>query len=159
VPGHLAPPSPTDSAASSVLGAPSVRNRRLGSILQARAGRWDEERFGTARGTVRAPAPPPAFDLRAAFEDVTGVRAGSPSAQNTADAPAAFAYDPDTATFAAVRTDQEPAPAPPKRRDLVNVLTELYLWIQFSVIILFFVYTMVRRGPHVLEARKGKGQQ
>jgi hypothetical protein len=39
------------------------------------------------------------------------------------------------------------------------VLTELYLWIQFSVIILFFVYTMVRRGPHVLEARKGKGQQ
>jgi hypothetical protein len=81
VPEHLAPPSPTNSfvSAASAPGAPSARNRRLGLILQARAGHWDEERFGTSAGTLRAPAPAPACDLRAAFEGVGGVCADSPA--------------------------------------------------------------------------------
>ena len=70
--------------------------------------------------------------------------------------PSTSASSPDSAPLALTASESSatvvPASAPPegpvtRRQRLAALMIELWLWLQFAIIVLAFVYAMARRGP------------
>jgi hypothetical protein len=146
----------------------TLRSRRLGKIIRDRANQWTEARFGitipdtetrarSLSGTTCSSTPATStFNIRAAFEAVVDIVAGRHA--DYEPVPLASSLTSPSGGLAAPLTQDgitaSPSMAPRKQRSMLQTLTELYLWMQFVIIILVFVYTMLRKGPHILDKRK-----
>lgn len=179
-------PSTATSPVKEVLTRPqTLRNRRLSQTVRARRGRWAEGRFGLNVDANRrsedhskssgssTPTPTLAtFKIMSAFDAVvhtiTGRRASDIELEADLSADVfetSFEEDENeeaNATALSIRAPLGSIAEYPEKRGVIEVAMELYLWIQFVLVILIFVYTMLKRGPRVLaeaERRKTHGRR
>jgi hypothetical protein len=151
----------------------SLRNRRLNTVVRSRVDRWDETRFGSlkikpstprsrtpsaAETVTGTPRPTTTTFLRASLDAVADELVGEIEDDEIPDGAESAQLNDACSETAVEDDDQGTAMAQSltsnKRKGVANVAMELFLWIQFILIILVFVLTMVRRGPHVFDKRR-----
>lgn len=145
------PPTPDKVAAAAKhqeeVAAQSLRYHRMTETVRLRTSRWVDGRFhGSLTGRVKVdtttsdqadeqkmsrPPTPLALRLTSAFdaavENITGQPPRSPSGQEV------------------VQGSEKKVEKKPK--GFGSAMLELWLWLQFAIIILVFLWTMARRGP------------
>ncbi|KAH9951720.1 hypothetical protein B0H21DRAFT_717203 [Amylocystis lapponica] len=172
-------PTPTQVKAS--------RSQRLSQTMRARTHRWVERRYGTAplsepaqvlrrrralavRGSMDA-----SMSMSETFDDVlqTFSRVGSMGAiapLADADAEPGLGADSDADAdhaalevhaMARVETSVVLDTSGVRRDGFVGFMLEVWLWLQFAIVVLVFLWTMAKRGPKsVLEdAERRRVQQ
>ncbi|KAA1466471.1 hypothetical protein DENSPDRAFT_36206 [Dentipellis sp. KUC8613] len=136
------------------------RTYRLSETVRSRTGRWVDRRFGDAsdsplagdahRAAVVSPKGNTAADrFNKVFSTVDAVVETFTSAVASKTTLTAGEDKQDVADGRAddsVDTRQE-THAPAKKHGLTSVMLELWLWLQFAVIVLVFLWAMAKRGP------------
>lgn len=149
------PPTPDkipETAATSI-GKQSARYHRMSQTLRSRTSRWVNGRFKDTltggsvepRGdhdVVEKSVPPTPIPLRLsnafddAIENITGqLRESGPRPRPSLD-------DEDLAVDVRVEKKRSERPG-----GLGSVMLELWLWLQFAIIIVVFLWAMAKRGP------------
>ncbi|TRM67888.1 hypothetical protein BD626DRAFT_394773 [Schizophyllum amplum] len=143
------PESPTTAGGEARVETPQAqRYRRMSHTVRARTNRWVDGRF---RDTLLGEGPSGRRDLTAALETM----ADTSFAASAADVPrsptiAGPVYEEDeeeATTTTAVQKSPSRNVVHGKQKGVVNLVVEAWLWLQFLLIILVFVWAMAKRGP------------
>lgn len=142
------------------------RKRRQLETIRMRTYHWNQSRFGGTllhpdnrhSGGISRPSTPVPERLASAFDAVVGT-IGRSSSQKSGTS---LELSPDDVPCV---TAEEPVPSAQssqrvQHRGIVAFVLEVWLWLQFVIIIVVFVWAMAKRGPKsVLEGagRKNKG--
>ncbi|KAL4076245.1 hypothetical protein V8B97DRAFT_1923360 [Scleroderma yunnanense] len=142
------------------------RKRRQSATIRMRTNHWNQSRFG---GTLRfdnrqstdlsLPPTPIPQRLAHAFDAVVGTISRSnsendgPPHELPGDEASARTRD---GTADSIRSRSAPVTAPQQHRGIVAFVLEVWLWLQFAIIIVIFVWAMARRGPKSVLEGVGK---
>ncbi|KAI6130266.1 hypothetical protein EDD16DRAFT_1541344 [Pisolithus croceorrhizus] len=145
------------------------RKRRQLETIRMRTYHWNQSRFeGTLlhpgsrhSGGISPPSTPVPERLASAFDAVVGTIGRSSSLRSSTSAE----LSPDEAPRAKAEKLVRPrtaaqSPQRAQQRGIVAFVLEVWLWLQFIIIIVVFVWAMAKRGPKsVLEgaSRKNRG--
>ncbi|THH29143.1 hypothetical protein EUX98_g5063 [Antrodiella citrinella] len=174
----IEPPSPSPAKSSrhsqSLREARSVRSIRLSETVKARTNRWIEGRYAPEaaatmsgpvrrRRSMRAPAHGHASrgsDASMIFSETFDVVVRQLSFNGQEDELAE--EDEDTITAhqrgIVVSGSNTAVALPPRKEGFVGFILEVWLWLQFSIVVMVFLWAMARRGPKSVlqEAEKRK---
>ncbi|GLB34102.1 hypothetical protein LshimejAT787_0109860 [Lyophyllum shimeji] len=158
------PPTPDKVAAASkdqgeTPSKQSARYHRMTETVRSRTSRWVDGRFkDTLTGGTKANA-----DVSADDEDRDGREVSRPSTPlplrlaNAFDAAVEnFTGQPKRSSSQASAKSTEKKAPEKKRRGVGAVMLELWLWLQFAVIILVFLWAMAKRGPKSVLGEPGR---
>ncbi|KAF8213954.1 hypothetical protein K438DRAFT_1956052 [Mycena galopus ATCC 62051] len=164
---NVEPPSPFGNPSGTGTDTPETgslrekskdRYQRMSQTLLSRTSRWVDGRFSTkssgsgigAESTPRPSLPQrlsTALDL--VMENFTGpatVRGGEDSAAASgAASPSVGSDEGEENTVVLSNNDQESGEA--KKAMIVKFVLEVWLWLQFAIIIVVFLWAMAKRGP------------
>lgn len=142
------------------------RKRRQSETVRMRTNYWSQSRFGgtllqfDVRQTMDAsrPSTPIPQRLAHAFDAVVGTIGRSNSGNDGSshehepprDEAATAGEDTADSKSASVNTPQQ------QHRGIVTFVLELWLWLQFAIIIVLFVWAMAKRGPKSVLEGAGK---
>ena len=148
------------SASDSPSASPAEKKRRKSQTIRLRATHWKEGRFG---GTlipvdkrnsldISRPSTPVPERLVSAFEAIVDT-------MNRSKGEIALSLDDKghsaESTAGGMRSRGETQPAP-RQRGIVAFVLEIWLWLQFAIIVVVFVWAMARRGPKSVLEEAGR---
>ncbi|KAG9317742.1 hypothetical protein JVU11DRAFT_1959 [Chiua virens] len=139
-------------------GSPAEKQHRKSQTIRMRAAHWKEGRFGgtlipadkPSNLDISRPSTPVPERLANAFEAIVDT-------VNRSKTELALSLDLRDDNR---RSAEKLAVAkPPRQRGIVAFVLEIWLWLQFAIIVIVFVWAMARRGPKSVleEARRRKG--
>ncbi|CAL1701008.1 unnamed protein product [Somion occarium] len=166
--------NPSPSIPGSLRDLRSSRNYRLSQTVRGRTNRWIEGRYTDSPQSIarrRKPTRPShanrASDASMIFSETfdTVVRQLSFNGAVTEDDERIYIEGDDadeTVREAHAPSAEKSVVLPPPKKDgFVGFILEVWLWLQFAIIVLVFLWAMARRGPksilHEAETRRRQG--
>jgi len=169
------PPSPSPSKTSrhtlSLREARSMRSLRLSETVKARTNRWIEGRYTSDAGTLTVPIrrrrptrshASRGSDASMIFNETFDVVVRQLSFSGVEGELAEDDEDTITANNGKVALVESGTVAlAPKKEGFVGFILEVWLWLQFAIVVMVFLWAMARRGPKSVlreaEKRKASG--
>lgn len=145
------------------LGSPAEKQRRKSQTIRLRAAHWKEGRFGGTlipidKGSsldISRPSTPVPERLANVFEAIVDTMShGKGETASSLDLGDDQGCSAESAA-AGTRSRGEMRPAP-RQRGIVAFVLELWLWLQFAIIVAVFVWAMARRGPKSVLEEAGR---
>jgi len=147
----------SDSASKPAL--PAEKQRRKSQTIRMRAAHWKEGRFG---GTLipadkhnsldmGRPSTPVPERLANAFEAIVDTMNRSKG-----EIALSLNYQDDKGCSAEDSTVGTRSPPVPRQRGIVGFVLEIWLWLQFAIVVVVFVWAMARRGPKSVLEEAGR---
>ncbi|KAG5639680.1 hypothetical protein H0H81_005863 [Sphagnurus paluster] len=149
------PPTP-DKAGKDTTGTAgkqaSLRYHRMTETLRSRTNRWVDSRFAESLAAIKADVGEPAHEERPERPSTPlPLRLASvfdTAVENVTGQPAERGRIASSSSSGSVKGVDNPEKKPERKgRGFGGVMLELWLWLQFCVIILVFLWAMARRGP------------
>jgi len=138
------------------------RKRRQSETVRMRTNYWSQSRFGgtllhfdVRQSTdVSRPSTPIPQRLVHAFDAVVGTIGRN----NSENDESSHEHEPEAATASEDAADSKSAlvSTPQQHRGIVAFVLEVWLWLQFAIIIVVFVWAMAKRGPKSVLEGAGK---
>ena len=147
--------------------SPAERQRRKSQTIRMRAAHWKEGRFG---GTLlpadkrssldmTRPSTPVPERLANAFEAIVDTMSRSKGETSLSLDWRDEKGRSEQNSVAGMRSGGEVAtasPPAPRQRGIVAFVLEIWLWLQFAIIVVVFVWAMARRGPKSVLEEAGR---
>ncbi|KAI0315971.1 hypothetical protein OF83DRAFT_1173316 [Amylostereum chailletii] len=138
----------------------SARSRRLSQTVRSRTHRWVDRRFQDTLQSLRSSTPPPTVEdndnlvfspVARAIDRVFDVVDAAVEKLAHAVPPGVLPTDKDSKPPAVARRnssdDRSTEKSVSKSGRVTALMLEIWLWLQFAVIIFIFLWAMARRGP------------
>ncbi|KIK98205.1 hypothetical protein PAXRUDRAFT_824114 [Paxillus rubicundulus Ve08.2h10] len=149
--------SPPDSKSET----PAEKKRRKSQTIRMRTAHWNEGRFGGTllpsekhdSADIARPSTPVPERLATAFEAIVDTISRSKS-----DTDLSFARDgrSGSAESSPVVIHSRSNTEHPRQRGIVAFVLEIWLWLQFAIIVIVFVWAMAKRGPKSVLEEAGR---
>lgn len=148
--------------------SPAEKQRRKSETIRLRAAHWKEGRFG---GTlipsdrpsldISRPSTPVPERLANAFEAIVDTMSrsrGEIALSSSLDWQGDKGRSAESATVE-MRSRTSASPPASRQRGIVAFVLEIWLWLQFAIIVVVFVWAMARRGPKSVLEEAGRRRQ